>query len=491
MDRTADAHRLRPLPLLAICAGFFMIILDTTIVNAALPVLRRDLGTGVSGLEWVVNGYTLVFAALLLSGGALGDRLGSHGVFMTGVALFGAASAACALAPDTAVLVLARAAQGAGAALCVPTSLALLRASAPDAAARARAVGVWGGVGGVAAASGPVLGGLLTGWLGWRAVFAVNPAVAVACLVLTARHVPRPAADRGRGLDPLGQALALVALGALSLGLIEAGVRGFHDPLVLGSLAVALGAAAAFVAAERRCPDPMLPPALFTVPALRTGTAVGLLINLGFYGQLFVVNLALQQLRGMSPLVAGLALLPEAGLVSLGSLLSGRLTGVAGPRPAMLVGLGCAAAGLVGLALAGAQAPYAVLVAPLAATGFGMSFTMPAATSAVVDAAPVGRAALASGVINAARQAGGLIGVAVLGGLVARRGDFETGLHTGLLAAAGAFGLGGLLTLITRMPRPGAAAARSGRRRDAGRRRTPSGARRRPARSAPSGDCGR
>jgi DHA2 family methylenomycin A resistance protein-like MFS transporter len=491
MDRTPEPRGLRPLPLLAICAGFAMIILDTTIVNAALPALRRDLGTGVSGLQWVVNGYTLVLAALLLSGGALGDRLGSHGVFMAGVALFGAASAACALAPDTVVLVLARAAQGIGAALCVPTSLALLRASAPDPAARARAVGVWGGVSGVAAASGPVLGGLLTGWLGWRSVFAVNPAVAIACLVLTARHVPHPAADRRRGLDPLGQALSLVALGALSLGLIESGVRGFGDPLVLGSLGIALAGGAGFAAAELRSSDPMLPPRLFRSATLRTGTAVGLLINLGFYGQLFVINLALQQLRGMSPLVAGLALLPEAGLVSVGSVLSGKLTGIAGPRPSMLIGLSLGATGLVGLALAGAHAPYAMLVAPLAATGFGMSFTMPAATTAVVEAAPEGRAALASGVINAARQAGGLIGVAVLGSLVGRRGDLETGLDTGLLVAAAAFSCGGLLTLVTRMPRPGAATVRSGRRGDAGRRRTPSGARPRPARSASRGDCGR
>ncbi|MEA2669828.1 MAG: transporter, family, methylenomycin resistance protein, partial [Chloroflexota bacterium] len=365
MKRTSDAPRLRALPLAAICAGFFMVILDTTIVNSALPALRRDLGTGVSGLQWVVNGYTLAFAALLLSGGALGDRLGSRGVFQTGVGVFTLASSACALAPTSTTLVLARTVQGAGAALSVPTSLALLRAAAPDPAARARAVGIWGGVGGVGAAAGPVLGGLLTASAGWRWVFAVNLPVGVACLVLTARYCARSRADRGRGLDPAGQLLALLTLGALSLGLVESGSRGWGDPLVVTALALVPLGIGAFLLAERRTADPMLPPGLLSRPAVRTGAAVGLLINLGFYGQLFVVNLYLQQVRQLSPLQAGLALLPEAGLVSVGSLLSGRLTGRSGPRTAMVIGLALGAGGLLGLAMAGARTPYWELVPSL------------------------------------------------------------------------------------------------------------------------------
>jgi DHA2 family methylenomycin A resistance protein-like MFS transporter len=411
----------------AICAGYFTVILDTTAVNTALPSLRADLGASVADLQWVVDGYTLAFAALLLSGGALGDRLGARRVFAIGLAGFVTTSAVCGLAPSVATLVGARVLQGVAAAILVPASLALVQASSDSSAGRARAVGAWGAVAGIAAASGPVIGGALSSAVSWRVVFFVNVPIGLAALAMVhgARDAPRHPARR---LDLAGQLLAVVALAALTVALIED---------LPEALAVAALAAAAFVAVERRVAEPVLPLGLLRAPGFAGGTLIGLLMNLGFYGQLFVVNLLFQEQRGLSALHAGLAILPEGICVSLGSLLSGRLTARAGgPRPTLVLGLGLAAAGLVGLAVLGADAPYAALVAPLAATGLGMSLTMPAATTAVVEAAPGGRAGLAAGVINASRQVGGVIGVALLGGL--------TGPAFAL--AAGAFALALVLT---------------------------------------------
>jgi DHA2 family methylenomycin A resistance protein-like MFS transporter len=271
-------------------------------------------------------------------------------------------------------------------------------------------------------------------------VFLVNVPVGAAALALALRAVPRAAATgTRRGLDPAAQVLGLAGLAALTLALIKAGSLGWTHPLVLAGFAVAALAAVGFVLVERGSADAMLPLDLFRSPTFSAASVAGMAINLGFYGQLFVVNLYLQQVRGLSPLVAGLALLPELGVVSAASVLSGRVSGRAGVRPTMLVGLAVGAAGLAGLVLAGADTPYPVLVAPLVATGFGMAFTMPAVTTAVVEAAPGERAGIASGVINASRQVGGVVGVALLGTLVARPGAFLAGMHAGVLVAATAF----------------------------------------------------
>jgi DHA2 family methylenomycin A resistance protein-like MFS transporter len=435
---------------LALCLGYFMVILDATVVNVALPDVGASLGGTLATLQWVVDGYTLAFAALLLTGGALADRLGARRVLAAGLGLFTVASALCALAPGAASLVAFRVLQGAGAALVVPASLALIRSAYADPAARARAVGLWGGVGGIGAAGGPVIGGLLVAAAGWRAVFLVNLPVGVAAIALALRLAPAPA-GRPRRLDPAAQTLAVLALAGLVFAVVEAGRAG--TATVLGATGVAACAAAGFVAVERRVAAPMLPLELFRSRAFSGASAVGLLINLGFYGQLLVVNLGFQGARGWSALTAGLATLPQGALVSLGSLASGQLTARAGrPGPTMLCGLTVGALGLTGLALAPAAAPYAWLVAPLMATGLGMSLTMPAATSAAVDAAPEGRAGVAAGVINAARQAGGAIGVALLGSLAA------AGERPALLAAAAAFlGAAGIAARTQALSRSSAA----------------------------------
>ena len=447
-QRTSQRAVLSP-ALVAVCLGYFMVILDSTIVNVALPALRAEFRAGVSGLQWVVDSYLLVLAAGLLSAGALADRWGARRVFQGGLGVFLAASAGCGLAPDLAVLIAARVVQGLGAALAVPASLALLRAAYTDQRARARAVGVWGGIAGLAAAAGPILGGLLVSTIGWRWVFFVNLPIALAAMVLTARFVPAPP-GRPRRVDPGGQSTAILALVALSVALIDGG-RGGLTGTVLAAGIVCVLAVAGFVFIERRARAPMLPLALFRNRTLTAATVVGLLINLGFYGELFVINLYFQQVRHYSALVAGLALLPQMGVVAAGSAVSGRFTARSGgPRPTMLIGLAAGSAGLLALALTAADSAYAVLVGPLVAAGFGMSFTMPAATTAVTDNAPPEHAGLASGVINAARQVGSVIGVAVLGSLVGGETDLVAGLHAALIAAGLAFLLGFALIAAVR-----------------------------------------
>ena len=466
------------LPLLAISLGYLIVILDATAVTVALPLVGRELGGSIGALQWVLDAYTLVFAALLLSAGTLADRLGARRAFLAGSGLFAVASAACGAAPAVGALIAARALQGIGAALLVPSSLALVRAAYPERGAQARALGVWGGVGGAGAAAGPLLGGLLASGAGWRAVFLLNLPIAAAAIALVARAVapdrpgaappaagppapaapparagrpaapPARAAAGGRRFDLRGQAAAVAACALLTLGLIEAGPRGWADPPVLGALALSVAAFAAFAVRERRAAAPMLPPALLRRPALAGGSAVGLLINLGFYGQLFLVTLVLQRLRGYGAAEAGLALMPQAAMASAGSLAAGRLVARRGARPTMLAGLALGAAGLIGVAAAAPAAPYPLLAPALAATGCGMALTMPAATAAVLGAAPPQLSATAAGALNAARQLGGTIGVALLGTVA---GDALGGgaVRAALLLAAAAFAVGAAVTWAT------------------------------------------
>ncbi|MEJ8652176.1 MFS transporter [Streptomyces sp. MS1.AVA.3] len=432
------AHRLSPLPLVAVCLGYFMVILDVTVVTVALPAIGAALHTGVTGLQWVVDGYTLVFAGLLLFCGGLGDRLGGKVVFLGGLVVFTLASAGCALAPTATVLVLARLVQGLGAALMVPSSLALLRTAYRDQAARARAFGVWGTVAGLAAGAGPVLGGVLVAGLGWRSVFFLNLPVGLAALFLTHRHVPASPADRTRpGLDVPAQTAATVCLAALATGCIEAGALGWTHPAVLGAFAACLAGLVAFLALERRSPAPMLPLALFRTRAFAASAGIGVLLNTGFYGLLFLAPLYFQQVHHYSALRTGFALLPAVSVVAVGSTLAGRVTARTGPRLPMVTGLAVGAAGLAGWLVAGPDTPYLALVAPMACAGFGTALTMPASVAAVMEAATDERSGAAAAVFNAARQIGSVLGVALFGTLTAT--GLVAGLHTAVSIAAAGF----------------------------------------------------
>lgn len=444
--RPQEETRTGPVTLALICTGYFMVILDATVTNVALPSIGRGLHGSVTGLQWVVDAYTLSFAALLLTGGALAERIGGRRVFTAGLIVFGAASAACGLAPSLGVLVAARLIQGVGAAMLVPSSLLLLQAAFTDPRKRAHALGLWGAIAGIGAACGPVVGGVLVSVWSWRGAFFLNLPFAVGALLAAPRFAPvtRP---RPRAVDLAGQILAVVALGVLTGALVEAGRLGWTSPVVLGGCAVSAAAWAGFVMVEHRGADPMLPLPLFARRGFRTGTVVGLLINLGFYGQLFVMSLYFQDVRGYSALRTGLALLPEAALLTIASAVSGRLMARTGPRVPMLTGLLLGGAGLIGLVAAGTHTPYLVLVLPMIAAGSGMALTMPAATSSVMESAPPDRGGIASGVVNAARQAGGVLGVAILGSLVSVRATFIGGLREGLIVAGCAFLAGAALVI--------------------------------------------
>ena len=449
--------RLRhPAVLLAVCLGYFMAVLDATVVNVSLPDMARGFGAGVAGMQWVVDGYALVFASLLLTMGAVGDRWGNKETFVAGLGLFTLASALCGVAPSIGALVGFRALQGVGAAVQVPASLALLRHHYHDPAERAEAIGVWAAATGVAVAAGPVVGGILTHAFTWRSVFLVNIPVGVAGIVLTLRHVPPvPRHDEGH-LDLRAQALGIAALGALTFGLIQGGVWGWSSPPVVGTLVVATVAGALFYRGERRAEYPMLPLALFADRTFSAGNAVGAILSFGFYGELFLMSLFLQQVQHRSPLQAGLALLPQTAAVSVMNVVSGRITARRGPRPPMVAGLALAGVGLLLLARVGPRARLAAIVAPLLAVGLGSALTMPAMTAAVIEHTPRERAGIGSAVLNASRQVGGVVGIALLGALIGTHGargpaaveHLVSGFHKGLALAGLAFLAGSILSFV-------------------------------------------
>ncbi|MDQ2714755.1 MAG: MFS transporter [Chloroflexota bacterium] len=439
---------MRLLVLLAICAGYFMVILDTTVVNVALLAIQAQLGGTVTGLQWIVDGYALVFASFLLTAGALGDRLGNKRVFLAGLVIFTAASALCGLAPALWALEIARVVQGVGAALLVPASLALLNHTFADPTQCARAIGIWGAIAGIAAGAGPVIGGFLVNVLSWRSAFLVNVPVGACGFLLALRFIPPTPRLPQRGFDLGAQVAGIVALGVLTLAIIEGNSWGWSSLPILGAAAIFVLAAATFIVIERRAANPMLPPGLFSVPTFSAANTVGLLLNFGFYGQLFFISLFFQQIRGYSPLMTGIALLPETGMALIASFLSGRVTGRVGPRLPMVIGLALGCAGFLLMTVVDSATNYAFICVTLVAIGFGTAFTMPAMTTAVIASAPKARSGIAAAVLNASRQTGGVLGVALLGSLVSRHISFVPGMHSALMIAGGAFLIGCLLSLL-------------------------------------------
>lgn len=451
-------RELAMLPLLALSLGYFLVMLDVTVVTVAVPDIRRSMGVGPTGLQWIVDGYSTVFAGLLLLGGGLGDRLGHRRIFITGLGLFTAASVLCALAGAAWTLIAGRLLQGAGAALLVPASLALLTAAYPDRAVRARALGIWAGIAGVAFAAGPAVGGLLVYGVNWRAVFWLNVPVALAAVVLTRRHVPAPPARSGnRRMDPLGQVLGVLGLGSLAGALNEAGSAGWTSPLVLTAFAVGAGALTGFVSVERRMEArfaadaesraPLLPPSLFRSAGFAASATVGVLLNLGYYGMFYLSTLYLQQQRGYDALGAGLALLPSVCMALVAAPLSGRLTARYGPYRPMAGALLLGSVGFLGWLAAGPHTAYPVLLFALVATGLATPTTVPAATAAIIESAPASGAGVAAAVFNVARQTGNAVGVALFGTLAAAGGHLVSGLHVSAVIASAAFLIGSLLAL--------------------------------------------
>ncbi|MFI0164326.1 MFS transporter [Streptomyces sp. NPDC017095] len=392
--------------------GSGMVMLDSTVVNVALPRIGRDLHASLAALQWTVNAYLVTLAGLILLGGSLGDRYGRRKVFVLGVAAFAAASLLCGLAPTPGVLIAARAVQGVGGALLTPGSLALIQASFhPD--DRGRAVGLWSGFGGIGAAVGPFLGGWLVSGPGWRWVFLLNVPLAVLCVPVALRHVPESAGRRAHGrFDVLGAVLGALALALLTYALIEARA-GLLPVAVTG--AAGLAAAVAFGYVETHRADPMLPPDIF---AGRQFTAVNLVtvcVYAAFGGFFFLTALQLQVVAGYSPLAAGTALLPTTALMLLFSARSGALADRTGPRLPLTAGPLLCAAGTLLMLRVGQDADYPRDVLPaLLVLGAGMVTLVAPLTATVLASVDTARAGLASGVNNAAARAAGLLAVAAL-----------------------------------------------------------------------------
>lgn len=451
---TNRARKARPGPtLLAACLGFAVVILDVSVVNVAADALATDIGGDLASLEWVINGYTLTFAAFLLTAGALGDRFDPKQIFVLGFALFAATSLACGAAPSVLFLVAARVLQGVSAAMIVPSSLSIVNTNVPDAAARTRAVSLWAAAGGLALALGPLVGGGLVEALGWRAVFYVNVPVAAAGIVLVALYA-RPAPDRAatgrRSIDLPGQVLAVVGLAALTGAMIEANAQGWSAPVTLVCLAVFAAALAAFVAVEHRGADPMLPLHLFGRGAFSATSAVGVLLNFAFYGLVFVFSLFFQRVWDYSPLMAGSAFLPMTAAIMVANLACGPLVERYGARAVLIAGNTTAALGYLVTVPAVGSGSYGLMAVPIAVAGFGIGLVVPAMTNALLASVEAANAGIASGVLNASRQLGGLLGVAVMGLLVGGSSPerFLEGLSLSLGWAVAALVVGAVLSAV-------------------------------------------
>jgi EmrB/QacA subfamily drug resistance transporter len=399
------------------CCSLFMVSLDNTIVNLALPAIRRDLGSSISGLQWTVDAYTLVIASLLMLSGSTADRIGRRRVFRAGLVLFGLGSLLCSIAPTTGALIAFRALQAVGGSMLNPVAMSIITNTFLDPRERARAIGTWGAVVGVSMALGPVLGGLLVDGVGWRSVFWVNVPVAVAVLVLCGRFVPESRAARPRRIDPLGQLLVVVVLGGLVFGIIEGPGHGWTSPPILGAFAAALVACAVLV--ESRRPDPLLDLRFFRSIPFSSATVTAVTAFAALSGFLFLNALYLQDVRGYTPLHAGLLMLPMAAMTGLLPPVSARLVASRGPRVPLVVGGGAIAlSALLMLFVLRADTPIGLLVLVYVVFGVGFGMINAPITNSAVAGMPVSQAGVAAAVASTSRQTGTALGVAVLGTLV-------------------------------------------------------------------------
>jgi len=440
----------KPLTLAAMSLGFVVVQLDVTIVNVALPHIGSSLGAGVAGLQWVVNAYTLVFAAAILTAWALGDRFGAKRCFIVGFLVFTLASLGCGLAPNLAVLVGARAVQGLGAAILVPCSLALLNHAFHDEHERTKAIGIWAAGASAALAAGPVVGGALIAGIGWRSIFFVNLPLGIFGIGLTWRYAEESTQTRDRALDLAGQSIGMFALADLAAAMIEGGAIGWTHPLVLAAFLLFVLAAVAFVLVEIESQSPMLPLSLFKNQTFSAATLIGLLMNTAFYGLIFMLSLYFQQVRHYTPLATGMAFLPMTVVVLLANLSVGPIATKLGLRMPILVGQALLAVGCLTLLGISQKTSYTALGMQLLTMGAGVGLTVPPMTSALLGTVGAKLSGVASGVLNASRQAGSVIGVALFGSLIERQRPFIPGIRMALMISAGVLLAGCLSAFLIR-----------------------------------------
>jgi EmrB/QacA subfamily drug resistance transporter len=430
----------------------FMVALDALVVTTALGAIRQDLDASIEALEWTVNAYNLSFAVLLLTGAALGDRFGRRRMFAAGIALFVAASAACALAPSIGWLIAARAVQGAGAALVMPLAMALLSAAFPR-EERGKALGIFSGVTGLALIAGPVVGGAVAEGLAWQWIFWINIPVGLLLIPFVLRRI-RESVGVAAALDVPGLALVTGAAFGMVWGLMRAKSEGWDSAEVIAALSAAFALAVGFVAWEMRAHEPMVPMRLFGSRAFAAGNTASFLYHSSLYGTLFFMAQFLQSAQGNGPLGAGLRLLPWTATLFVVAPLAGGFINRIGERPLVVVGLLLQAVGLAWIALIAApELAYVNLVAPLVLAGAGISMAMPAAQNAVLSSVAVSEIGKASGTFNMLRFLGGVFGIAVLVAVFARAGGlgspatFNAGFAAAISVSAALSLLGALAAL--------------------------------------------
>lgn len=432
-SRNRPVRRAHTVTLAAMSLGYAVVQLDVTIVNTALNAISRGLGGGIAELQWIVSTYTIAFAALILTAGALGDRIGAKRVFIAGFGIFTAASLVCALAPTMAILIAGRALQGLGAAILVPNSLALLNHAYPGERERGRAVSVWAAGASLMLTAGPLAGGVLIALIGWRSIFFVNLPIGLVGLALAWRYAEETTRSPRHELDLPGQVLAIGALGSLAAAMIEGGVRGWTNPWVIAGFALAVMLAGLFILRERRARQPMLPLRLFGQRMFSLMSLVGLLVNVAFYGLIFVLSLYFQQINGLSPFMTGLAFLPMLGVILPVNLLAPRAAERLGALTVIAGGAALAAAGCVALLVADRGTPYWAVSLQMIALGAGLAILVPPLTSALLGSVDKTRSGVAAAVLNSARQTGSVLGVSLFGSLLGRGSASVPGMHHALM----------------------------------------------------------
>ena len=427
----SEQRPVRPQLVLAICCLSVCIAgIDVTIVNVALPTIGTSLHASLSSLQWTVDAYTLVIACLLMLSGSLADRFGRKRTFQIGLTLFSLGSLLCSLAPGVGWLVAFRGLQAVGGSMLNPVAMSIIATAFPERRARARAVGVWGSVAGLSLALGPVLGGILVSGIGWRSIFWINVPIGIAAIVLVRFFVPESKAARARALDPVGQALIIVLLASLTAATIEGPHHGWGSPFILGLFALAVAAVAGLIAVESRMREPLIDLRFFRSAPFSGATLIALAAYASLGGFLFLNTLYLQDVRGYSPLHAGLMTIPFAVALGVFANISGRLIGSKGARlPLVLAGLLLTFSPLAFLAL-DAHTSTAYLLAAYTVFGIGSGLVAPPITNTAVSGMPADQVGVAGALASSSRQFGSAIGVAVTGSLI------TSGTGTGFVAAS-------------------------------------------------------
>ncbi len=446
----------RRMLILAICCMSLLIVgLDSTIVNVALPAIQRELHASVSGLQWIIDAYTLVLASFLMLSGSTADRIGRRRTFQTGLAAFTLGSLLCSLAPGLGWLVAFRMLQALGGSMLNPVAMSIITNTFLDPKERARAIGIWGGVVGISLALGPVVGGVLVDTVGWRGIFWVNIPVGLAAIALTARFVPESRAPHPRRVDPVGQALVVITLAALVYGIIEGPSRGWSSPEIITCFAVTVAALVGLIAVESRRDEPLIDIRFFRSAPFSGATLIAVSAFAALSGFLLLNTLYLQDVRGYSALVAGLYTVPMAAVTIVCAPLSGRIVGSRGPRlPLLLAGPCIAVSGLM-LTQLTATTSMAWLVASYVIFGIGFGFVNAPITNTAVSGMPRTQAGVAAAIASTSRQVGGSLGVAIIGSVVVSaligplRTGFATASHAGWWIVAGCGVLVLLLGLLT------------------------------------------